>query len=118
MKVVYLNGHLSTLRTLKNEQDQFGEELEEVTDSCNKIAIVNTIVIANHTNQQNSESFDFNELTEYNLEGDEQGEPIYKLSIQLGTDYISRYSCACYKNINEVKMAINNCTVETIQICF
>jgi hypothetical protein len=52
---------------LKNGQDQFGEELEEVIDYCNKIAIVNTIVKSNQTNQQNSESFDFHELTEYNL---------------------------------------------------
>jgi hypothetical protein len=62
---------------LKKEQEQFGEELEEVIDYCN--TIVNTIVIANKTNHQSSESFDFNELTEYNFEG---GEPIYKLSIQ------------------------------------
>jgi hypothetical protein len=38
--------------TLKKEQEQFGEELEEVIDHCNKIAIVNNIVIANNTNQQ------------------------------------------------------------------
>jgi hypothetical protein len=95
---------------LKKEQEQFGEELEEVIDYCNKIAIVNNIVIANNTNQQSSESFDFNELTEYNFEGGERGEPIYELSIQLGTDNISRYSCACHKNNIAVRMAINNCT--------
>ena len=100
------------LKELEKEKDDFSNELDEVINYFENIKFTNKITNLTSRRETPSELHDneFNEEEQYDFEGPEFNEllnkknyliktlPIQNLSIELFTDLIRRFSCACHKN--------------------
>lgn len=104
---------LETIQNIGTELEEFDTELKEVIKHYEELDFTKTIKKSKQTNKQTLEQIDFDELAEYdfsrlntNTTNELNNKPIKDLSINLGTDEIPRYSCACHKNNIAVRIAI------------
>ena len=100
-------GHLDKIKTIDEESTEFEEQLGDVIKYIDEKEYENRIELSNRTNQNNIDVIEFEESQEYDFALGSRGEPVYDLSIKIGSNDIPRISCACHKNNIAVRLAID-----------